>query len=61
MATEMKDACSTVVEQAAITGVEATLSKSRHAETKSTLAMVERLQGNGKHALDHALDMVKKG
>ena len=60
MATHVTDACNTLVEQPAITGVEAALGKGRAADTKSGLSRVGKVQGNTERALDLALDMANK-
>ena len=49
------DACKTLVEQAAVTGVEAALARRRAADSRSSLSRVEKVQGNTQRALDRAL------
>ena len=60
VATHVTDACQTLVEQAAVTGVEAALAKGRAAEQRSALARAERVQGNTQRAPDRALDLANK-
>ena len=56
----MTDACQTLVEQAAATGVEAALAKGRAADHKWALAKGEKVQGNTQCALDQALNLATK-
>ena len=60
VATVVTDACQTLVEQAAATGVEAALAKGRAADHKSALAKAEKVQGNTQRALDQALNLGAK-
>ena len=60
VATHVTDACQTLVEQAATTGVEAALAKGRAAHNKSALARAEKVQGNSQRALDRALNLATK-
>ena len=60
MATHVTDACQTLVEQAAASGVEAALAKGRAADHKSALARAEKVQGNTQRALDQALNLATK-
>ena len=46
VATQVTDACQVLVEQAAATGVEAAMAKSRRVHHKSALAKAEKVQGN---------------
>ena len=55
LATHVTDACHTLVEQAAATGVEAALAKGRAADHKSAL-----VKGNTQRALDQALNLAAK-
>ena len=60
VASHVTDACQVLVEQAAATGVEATLAKGRSADAKSALANAEGVQGNSQRALDQALNLANK-
>ena len=60
VASHVTDACQTLVEQAAATGVEAALAKGRSANHTSALTRAEKVQGNTQHALDRALDLANK-
>ena len=60
VATHVADACQVLVEQAAVTGVEAALAKGRSADQKSALAKAEKVQGNTQRALDQALNLAAK-
>ena len=60
VATHVTDACRVLVEQAAATGVEATLAKGRSADHKSALAKAEKVHGNTQRALDQALNLAAK-
>ena len=60
VSTHVTDACQTLVEQAAVTGVEAALAKGRAAEQRSALARAEKVQGNTQCVLDRALDVANK-
>ena len=58
--THVTDACQTLVEQAAATGVEAALAKRRGADHKLALARAEKVHGNTQCALDEALNLANK-
>ena len=60
VATHVTDACQTLVEQAAVTGVEAALAKGRAADHWSASARAEKVQGNSQRALDRALEVANK-
>ena len=57
LATHVTDACQTLVEQVAVTGVEAALAKGRAAEQRSALSRAEKVMGNAQRALDRALEL----
>ena len=54
------DACQTLVEQAAVTGVEAAFAKARAADQRSALASAENYPGNTQRAPDRALGVDNK-
>ena len=56
----MTDACETLVEQGAVTGVEAPLARGRAVEQRSALSRAEKVQGNTQRALDPALNLANK-
>ena len=60
VATRVTDACQSLVEQAAVTVVEAALARGRAADHKSALSRAEKVQGNTELALDRALDLANK-
>ena len=60
VATHVTDACQTLVERAAATGVEAALAEGRSADHKSAMAKAEKVQGNTQRALDQALNLPNK-
>ena len=61
VATLVTDACQVLVEQAAVTGVEAALAKGRAADHKSASAKAEKVQGNTQRALDQASTWPPRG
>ena len=60
VATRVTDACQTLVEQAAVTGVEAAPARGRAADHKVALSRAAKVQGNTQRALDRALDLANK-
>ena len=60
VATRVTDACKTLVEQAAVTGVKAALARGRAAEQRSALSRAEKVEGNTQRALDQALNLANK-
>ena len=60
VATHVTDACQTLVEQAAATGVGAALAEGRAADHNSALSKAEKVQGNTQRALDRALELANK-
>ena len=60
VATHVTDACQTLVEQAAVTGVEAAVARGRAADHKSALSRAEKVQGNTQRAVDQALNLANK-
>ena len=60
VATRVTDACQTLVEQAAVTGMEAAVARGRAADHKSALAKAGKVQGNSQRALDRALNLANK-
>ena len=60
LATHVTDACKTLVEQAAVTGVEAALARGRATDQRSALSRVEKVQGNTQRALNRALEVANE-
>ena len=60
LANHVKDTCQTLVEQTAVTGVEAALAKGTAAEQRPALWRAQKVQGNTHRALDRALEMANK-
>ena len=60
MATHVTDACQPLVEQAAVTAVDAALSKGRAADQRSALARAQKVEDNTHHALHLALEVAHK-
>ena len=60
VATHLTDACQTLLEQAAATGVKAALAKGRAGNHKSALMKAEKVQGNTPRALDQTLNLATK-
>ena len=60
LATHMTDACHNLVEQAAITGLDAALAKGRAAKQRSALSRAEKVRGNTQRALNRALELANK-
>ena len=60
LATHVTDACKTLEEQAAVTGLEAALARERAADTMSALSRVGKVRGNTQRAQDRALEVSNK-
>ena len=60
VATHVTDACKTLAEQAAVTGLEAASAKGRAADSKLALSRVDKEKGNTQYALNRALEIANK-
>ena len=58
VATHVPDACKTLVEQAAVTGVEAALARGRAADIRSALSRVDNEKGNTQRVTQFSRDQL---